>query len=114
MTALAMALPILPGKTEAWLRFIQEVTTERRAETDEFHQRFGLSRTSWFLQQTPQGDMFILYIEGEDPAAAFAAWAQSDHPYDQWFKEQAGSYYGVDLNAPPPGPPPEMLYEYSA
>jgi hypothetical protein len=33
MASFALALPILPGKTEEWRRFIVEVTGPRRSET---------------------------------------------------------------------------------
>ena len=50
MSSLAVALPILPGKTPAWQRLIGEVTTNRRAELDGFHRRLGLARVNWYLR----------------------------------------------------------------
>src|SRR5579859_1183069 len=59
MASLALATPILPGQTEAWKRLIAEVTGPRRMETDDFHRRLGFTKTDWYLQQTPNGDIFI-------------------------------------------------------
>jgi hypothetical protein len=114
MSSMAVALPILPGKSEAWQNLIAEMAGPRRPENDEFHQRLGLTRANWYLQQTPQGDMAIVHLEGEDAAGSFQKWAESDHPFDVWFKQQVGPLYGIDFNQPPAGPPSQMVYEYRA
>ena len=112
MSSLAVALPILPGKTPAWQRLIGEVTTNRRAELDGFHRRLGLARVNWYLNQTPGGDIAIVVLEGPDAAAAFGQWGMSQDPFDLWFKREVGALYGIDFNQPPTGPAPEMVYEY--
>ena len=114
MASLALDTPILPGQTEAWKQLIAEVTGPRRQATDDFHHRFGFTRTHWYFQRTPNGDMFILSMEASDPAKSFQAWAMSQHSYDLWFKQQLLPLYGIDFNQPPAGPLPEMVYEYGA
>jgi hypothetical protein len=114
MSSLAVALPILPGKTPEWRRLIEEVTKARRAEVDSFHRRFGFTRANWYLNQTPGGDIVIVALEGPDAAGGFQQWAMSTHPFDTWFKQQLGALYGIDFNRPPAGPAPEMVYEYRA
>lgn len=112
MSSMAVALPILPGKTQQWQELIGEITTQRRSEVDGFHRRFGLTRANWYLNQTPGGDMAIVVLEGPDAAGAFAQWGMSQDPFDLWFKGEVGALYGVDFNQPPAGPAPEMVYEY--
>ncbi|MCD6059347.1 MAG: hypothetical protein K0Q89_2877 [Thermomicrobiales bacterium] len=85
-------LPILPGKTEA-ARAFKEV---------------------WAIQQTPQGDMYVAYITGEDIAHAFTQLAASESEFDRWFKQQMQATTGADLNTPPPGPISEILTEVEA
>lgn len=114
MAAFALVLPILPGKTEEWRHVLAEVTGPHRSETEEIHRRFDLTKASWFLQQTPQGDLVIIYLEGDNPAESFQKWALSDHPYDLWFKQQVGPLYGIDFNQPLPGPPSEHVFEFRA
>jgi len=114
MSSIAVALPILPGKTAEWQRFIGDLTTQRRDEVDAFHRRFGLSRANWYLNQTPGGDLAIVVLEGPDAAASFGQWALSEDPFDLWFKREVGALYGLDLNQPPAGPAPQMVYEYRA
>jgi hypothetical protein len=114
MSSVAVALPILPGKTEEWKRVIQEATGPRRAETDEMHRRLNIHTARWFLQPTPNGDVAIVYLEGPGAPDVFAKWGMSQHPFDVWFKQSIGATYGVDFNAPPPGPGPETVYEFGA
>src|SRR2546428_89648 len=71
MASLAMALPLLPGKTENWKRWVQEMAGSRLSEFQASRKRLGISREASFLQQTPMGDMAVLYIEGQDIAYTF-------------------------------------------
>jgi hypothetical protein len=112
MKTIAVALPILPGKTEEWRRVVQEATGPRRSEVDDMHSRLNLRRANWFLQQTPHGDLAIVFLEGAGAAEAFLKWAQSSEPFDVWFKEKIGATYGLNLSEPAPGPAPETVYEY--
>jgi hypothetical protein len=61
--------------------------------------RQGVTKGSWFLQNTPQGDMVIVYFEAADVEKAFEALAKSKTPFDAWFK-QVKSATGVDLEQP--------------
>ena len=81
---------------------------ERRQEFEDFHRRVGLSAEQWFLQQTPQGDLFMLILEG-DPLGAVTKLAGSDHPFDRWFKERVREVHGVDFNQPCPGRRPNRF-----
>jgi hypothetical protein len=114
MSSVAVALPILPGKTPDWLRLIDEVTVKRRDEIDAFHRRFGLTHVHWYLNQTPGGDLAIVVLEGPDAAGTFQQWGASQDPFDLWFKREVGALYGIDFNQPPAGPAPKMVYEYRA
>lgn len=110
MPSLALALPCLPGGVDKLRQLADQCRGPRRAEFADFHQRVGLDRESWYLQQTPQGELFVLYLEG-DPVGAIGKLAASDHPFDVWFREQAKQIHGVDFSQPLPGPPPEMVFE---
>lgn len=110
MPNLALALPCLPGGADKLRQLAEACRGPRRDEFNDFHQRVGLDRESWYLQQTPQGELFVLYLEG-DPVGAIGKLAVSDHPFDVWFREQAKQIHGVDFSQPLPGPPPEMVFE---
>lgn len=110
MAMFAIALPILPGKTEAWRGFINELGTTRKADFDASRQRLGV-RERTFLQPTPMGDFVVVTLEGENPAQAFAAFGQGTDDFTTWFKEQVQMAHGVDLSAPPAGPLPEQVLD---
>lgn len=112
MATVAVAFPIQPGKTDEGRQFAREVSGPRRQEAGESWRRMGVTHESWYLQSTPHGDLLIVYMEAADPTEAFRIWAASSHPYDQWFKQTAGSICGIDFNQP--GPPlPEAVMDWS-
>jgi hypothetical protein len=110
MTTLSLALPVLPGGADKLRDLAAACRGERQPEFEDFHRRVGLTAEQWFLQPTPQGDLFILTLEG-DPLGAVAKLAASAHPFDRRFKERAREVHGVDFNQPLPGPPPEQVFE---
>jgi hypothetical protein len=88
----------------------EECRGSRRAEFEDFHRRVGLSKESWYLQQSPQGELFVLVIEG-DPLGAVQKLGASNESFDVWFRERAKEVHGVDFSQPLPGPPPEQVFE---
>ena len=108
------ALPILPGKTEAARAFLHEQDGPRKQELAACGQSAGITKEVWAIQQTPQGDMYVAYITGEDIAHAFKEFAASQTEFDCWFKQQLQETTGADLNTPPPGPISEILTEVGA
>jgi hypothetical protein len=103
------ALPILPGKTEAARAFLHEVGGARKQELAECGQSVGITQEVWALQQTPQGDLFVVYVTGEDLAHGFTEFAASQTAFDRWFKDQVKETTGADMNTPPSGPMSEIL-----
>jgi hypothetical protein len=114
MDHICFALPILPGKTQDARAFQRALDGPRKAEYAASEQRIGIVKEHWFLQQTPQGDLFLAYMESPAFAQALAQFAQSQDAFDQWFKERLAAVTGVDLNNPPPGPLSELLSSYDA
>ena len=108
------ALPILPGKTEAARAFLQEMGGPRKQELAACGQSMGITKETWAIQQTPQGDMYVAYITGEDIAQAFTQLAASQTEFDRWLKQQLQETTGADLNTPPPGPISEILTNVEA
>jgi hypothetical protein len=113
MAMFALAIPIPPGKTDQWKKFISELSGARRAEFVASRKRLGV-RERTFLQQTPHGDMVIVTLEGDNPGKAFAEFGQGTDAFSTWFKQQAKEIHGIDLSAPPPGPMPEQLIDSSS
>jgi hypothetical protein len=114
MASLAMALPLLTGKTEDWKQWVLEMAGARSSEFEASRARLGISKEASFLQQTPQGDLAIVYIEAENIAQALQGLATSQDPFDRLFRQKTQEFFGLDLAQPPAGPPPETLLSWQA
>ena len=113
MDHICFALPILPGKTQDARDFHRELDGPRKAAYAASEQRIGIVKEHWFVQQTPQGDLLLAYMESPNFAQALTQFAQSQDAFDQWFKRRLAEVSGVDLNNPPPGPLSELVSSYS-
>jgi hypothetical protein len=114
MASFASAFPILPGKIEQWKHFCQEMVGPRRSEYEATNNRLGITRAVVSLQQTPQGDLAVVYLEAPDIPRVFEEYGSSQEPYDVWFREQVKDIHGVDFSEPLPGPLPEVLIDWRA
>ena len=114
MDHICFALPILPGKSQDARDFHRDLDGPRKADYAASEQRIGIVKEHWFLQQSPQGDLFLAYMESPNFAQALAQFAQSQDEFDQWFKRRLAAVTGVDLNTPPAGPLSELLSSYEA
>lgn len=106
----AITVPILPGKTEQWKKFINELKANRYEEFAESRKKLGV-RERTFLQSTPQGDFIIVTLEGENPQKAFTDFAKTNDAFTKWFAKQALEIHGFDLENPPQAPLPELVID---
>jgi len=109
---MCFALPIIAGRTEDARTFMRELEGPRAGAFDQSERRLGVTKESWFLQNTPQGDLLIVYMESADFAKAFQMFSESRDEFDVWFKSGMGHLTGIDLNGPPHGPLSEQLSRY--
>ena len=105
-----VAVPILPGKTEEWRKFINELRTKRFSDFAASRRRLKVRERSYF-QQTPIGDLVLVTLEGDDPQAAFAQFASAKDDFTRWFVQQVKAIHGFDLAQPPQGPMPEQIID---
>jgi len=110
MSMMAAAFPILPGKTGEWREFIAALNGSRRSEFVNSRENAGV-RERTYLQTTPMGDLVIVTLEGDNPAAAFAQMVSDTSPFATWFKERAQAVHGVDMAALPSGSPSEEVID---
>jgi hypothetical protein len=116
MKALAVAVPLAHEMIDEGRRVGEEVAGPRRAEHTQSRRELGITKELGWVQTTPQGELFILYLEGEDPVKANAEFAASTTPYNTWFKERVGPVFaptGVDFSQPIP-PIIEQVYDWEA
>ena len=114
MASLASAFPILPGKTEQWKHFCQEMVGPRRSQYEASRKRLGVTREVAYLQPTPQGDMVVVYMEAQNISRVFEGFGISQEPFDVWFRERVKEIHGVDFSQPLPGPLPEAIVDWRA
>jgi hypothetical protein len=91
MANYAFAVPLLPGKTEAWKKYIEELMGPRHEDFIKSRQRAGLNKTEQiWLQHTPMGDFVVVYWESpaDNPTRVFERFMKSDEPFDVWFREK--------------------------
>ncbi len=106
----AMAVPILPGKTAQFKKFINELKGNRYTQFAESRKRLAVQERT-FYQTTPQGDFVIVTLEGNDPESAFKNFGKQNDEFTKWFVKEVKDIHGVDLTSPPPGPMPELLID---
>jgi len=114
MDHIGFAPPILPGKGAAARAFQRDLAGPRMVEYAASERAIGITKELWFLQETPNGDFFVTYMESADFGKALGMFAASRGTFDVWFKRQLADVTGVDLNEPPPGPLSELLSHYEA
>ncbi len=93
MPLMAAAFPILPGKTEEWRKWVQELNGPRREEFVESRRRLGV-RERTFLHPSPTGDLVIVTLEGDDPGRAFGQMMSAKDEFSTWFAERAAEVHG--------------------
>lgn len=106
----ALAIPVVDE--EAARNIAKEMKGPRSAEHAEARRKQGITAESAWYQHTPAGDVVVVYFEGSEPAEAFAGFGTDDSEFGQWFKDQVKKAHGVDFTQPPPGPPPEQLFDW--
>jgi hypothetical protein len=110
MSLIAVAFPILPGKTPEWHTWMAELNGPRRAEFTESRRRAGVHERT-FLQATPMGDLVIVTLEGNDPGHAFAKMMGAKDAFATWFIGRAKEIHGIDPSAVTTGPPSELVVD---
>jgi len=107
MALMAIAVPILPGKTEQWRRFVGELNGPRRVAYQASRRSLGIHERA-FLQSTPQGDVVVVTLEGANPEEAFRQLGSGSDEFSRWFVQQVREIHGMDLSQPAQWPMPEL------
>lgn len=107
---LAIAVPILPGKTDQWKKFTNELKTNRLKEFNDSRKKLNVYERT-FLQSTPKGDMALFTIEGENPESAFQKMGQGTDEFTKWFNNQVMEIHNFDLTKVSKEGMPSMMVE---
>jgi len=110
MSLMAVAFPILPGKTPEWRIWMDELNGARRDDFVASRRAAGVHERT-FLQSTPMGDLVIVTLEGDEPGRAFGKMTSADDEFTRWFAERAHEIHGVDLSQRPTSAPSELMVD---
>ena len=113
MPAIGFITPLLPGKTDTDRVAMTSCWRGERKEAYEgSRRRLGITREATFIQQTPNGDVAVVYWEADDVDAALKGMATSQDPFDKWFRDHVREVHG--LNVEDGFPPPEQVMDFRA
>lgn len=94
---ISLSIPILPGQTEAWRRFVQELQGPWRKEWAEWRQRVGIHELQFQLQTSSQQTVVLLQARIDQEMGHAPLWAAENAPFDRWLRKQLLLLHGVDL-----------------
>lgn len=113
MSRFVLPFPVLPGKTEADIRSIAERFKAEPEAYFESRHRAGVTLERAYWQHTPVGDFVAAYVESERSVAeVVSAYAEGATEIDRFFVARVREVHGVDITAPPDGPPSETVGEW--
>jgi len=106
------AMPVLPGKKDALMGLIKDITGPMKKDFERSEKHLGIKKESWFLQSSAEGDWLLVYMEANEIAKAFGDFAVSKDPFEVLLRNTLKELTGVDFSVPPQGPPPAQLFGY--
>lgn len=112
--AIIFAAPILPGRSEGWRRFLQELMESRRPEYEESRRRLGITQERTWIAETVNGHVAVVAVVAAQPKQVLARLASSDLAVDCWYREQLLALQGFDLTKPLGRASPELVLEWRA
>jgi hypothetical protein len=104
--------PILPGKAEAWRRFIQEMGGARGWEYETSRRQLGIRAERVWISETRHRAIGIILIETDYLEQTLTTLASSAHPFDRWFREQLLALQGVDWARPDATLLPDLIFAW--
>lgn len=97
VSELNVAMPIAPGKTEAWRQALTDLAGPRYNEYESSRRRYGLTSQTTFLQRTRMGDFAVIHLTGPDVRKSLHAMSESMDPWDVSWRELTLDLHGVDF-----------------
>jgi|SRR5579871_5119296 len=108
-----IALPLLPGKTDAFKEFAAALEGERKAEYEAALKRFGGLKERAYFEPGVSGDTVVYIIKGKPTIVndVLKGIGASSEPFDRWFTERMRDMHGLDLSKPEPLPDAQLIYK---
>jgi len=109
MKPIAMAFPVLPGKTEKARQFMKSLKTEHAKDFAALEKKLRTTKEAVFLQTSPEGDMIIDYYECARPEKSAEALAKLRDEFAMWMKGEISDITGIDVEAMAKEPIPQQV-----
>jgi hypothetical protein len=90
-------LPLLPGKTEAWRRFVQELQELKEQAWSAWRKRVGLRDLRVWVKSGPQGAAVFVQASKNVPTGRLGLLVDEREPFDRWLRDQVLALHGLDL-----------------
>ena len=94
---ICLIIPILPGLSEAWRRFAQELQGPRRQDWLMWQERMKLQCLRYTVQSSYQQHIVLLQVQLAAGSAAPHELSHNQTPFDRWLREQLLYLHGIDL-----------------
>jgi len=105
---IAMAVPILPGKTEQFHQFTKKLTGEKAQEFKTSREKLEV-RERVFFQETSHGDFAIVTLEGKNPESTLSKLGEGKDTFTKWFVSEVKEIHGIDLTDMPKDETSELV-----
>jgi hypothetical protein len=113
MQSVGIVLPLLPGKAETDRSVMRSCWQgERKDSHQSARERLGITREAVWIQDTPTGDVVVVYMEAEDLQAAIEGMVSSEEPFDRFFRDHLRDVHGLNLEDG--FTPPEQVLDFRA
>ncbi len=96
MPSIMYVIPVPAGNTEALKAAFAEMEGSREDQCVANRHVMGVTREFVSLQQRPEGDMIVAYLEGDDPGKAVERMNASGSEYARWIAEVVMPLLGTD------------------
>lgn len=92
--------PLLPGKRESYVRFVQEMLGQRREAYEASRQNLGVTRERFWLLETagPSAAVTALTLREAAPIEALSALINDRQPFGRWLQRQLLELHGLGLH----------------
>ena len=98
------SFPILAGKREAWIRFVQALHEGRRQEYEASRRQLGIVAEAFWLVDGGARAMCRVVVRSRQPLSSWPGVTAEADPFARWFARHLAELHGVALNqqrAPP-------------
>lgn len=101
---IVMVAPLLPGKREAYVRFVQELLGQRREAYERSRQDLGITREQFWLLETAGQPVAVVALtaQGRAPmetlSAALYALLAGRRPFDRWLRRRLQELHGLEFH----------------